>query len=108
MLKLLKIERDKQGHISILDVFDAKTSKKYRMVNADQGNTETMVIQKVALKLVDGTKVIGKVNLGKYPRVSDLLAYGKSPIPVFDATTAGVQGKTVFINKDHVCSSWEV
>jgi len=64
MFKILKVERDKQGQIAIIDVFDEKTSKKYRMVNDNQGSTEAMIVRKVALKLTDGTKIIGKINLG--------------------------------------------
>lgn len=35
MLKVLKVNRDKQGQITIMDVFDDKTPKTYKMVNSD-------------------------------------------------------------------------
>ncbi len=57
----------------------------------------------ITLKTVDGTTVQGKINISPNQRVSELFTLQKGPFVVMvDASYQGVDGKTLFINKQHV------
>lgn len=57
----------------------------------------------VSIKTSDGATVQGKVNISPNQRVSELFNLQKGPfIVVVDANYGEVQGKTLFINKEHV------
>jgi hypothetical protein len=57
----------------------------------------------ITIKTSDGATVQGKVNIAPNQRVSELFNLQKGPFVVMvDATYGEVQGKTLFINKDHV------
>lgn len=57
----------------------------------------------VTIKTSDGASVQGKVNVSPNERVSELFNLQKGPFVVLvDATYGEVQGKTLFINKDHI------
>lgn len=57
----------------------------------------------VTIKTSDGATVQGKVNVSPNERVSELFNLQKGPFVVLvDANYGEVQGKTLFINKDHI------
>ena len=54
----------------------------------------------VTIKIKDGTVITGKMNIGDYPRVSDL--FRQSPdqyLVLADAEHRGSSGKVVIVNK---------
>lgn len=58
---------------------------------------------KVTIKFIDGSIIQGKVNLSSKQRVSDLFTKDTNPfMVVVDVTAKESQGKTLFINKEHV------
>jgi len=59
--------------------------------------------RKITIKTVDGELILGKINLASKQRVSDLFTKDENPfIVVVDAVSKDVQGKTLFINKEHI------
>lgn len=57
----------------------------------------------ITIKTSDGATVQGKVNISPNHRVSELFNFQKGPfIVMVDANYGEVQGKTLFINKEHV------
>jgi hypothetical protein len=57
----------------------------------------------VCIKTIEGSTVQGKVNIAPNQRVSDLLSLNKGPfLIVVDASYQESEGKTLFINKDHI------
>ena len=57
----------------------------------------------VTVKMKDGTVITGKLNIGEYPRVSDL--FRQSPdqyLVLADAEHRGSAGKVVIINKGEI------
>jgi hypothetical protein len=59
--------------------------------------------QTVTIKIKDGTVITGKLNIGDYPRVSDL--FRQSPDQYFvlsDAEHRGSSGKVVIVNKSEI------
>ena len=57
----------------------------------------------VALKMVEGSVLQGKINIGKRDRVSDIFTKSEEPFVVlFDASYSGGSGKTLVINKNHI------
>jgi hypothetical protein len=57
----------------------------------------------ITIKTVDGTTVQGRTNISPNQRVSELFTLQKGPfIVLVDASFQGVEGKTLFINKEHI------
>jgi hypothetical protein len=57
----------------------------------------------VTIKTSDGATVQGKVNVLPNQRVSELFNLQEGPFVILVAANYGeVQGKTLFINKDHI------
>ena len=57
----------------------------------------------VTIKTSDGSTIQGKVNLATKQRLSDLFIKDGTPfIVVIDVFFKDLQGKTLFINKDHI------
>lgn len=104
-MTLKNLNRDARGNIIEMDIFDVETRTTVKMARSQDVHGEE---KKVHIKMTDGTKVTGRVNLGKYPRVSDLFAMGKRFQPVFDCIASGVEGKVLFINKDQVVHVEEI
>ena len=98
-------ERNTNGSLLEMTVHDAETKETVRLVRSDDIHG---VEQAIRVKLTDGTRISGIVNMGKYKRVSDLFAYGKRFQPVYNATTDGLENKILFINKDMVVWAEEV
>ncbi|MCX5835691.1 MAG: hypothetical protein NTX62_01725 [Deltaproteobacteria bacterium] len=63
-----------------------------------------MKINKVNIRMTDGSHVKGQVNIKHHDRLSDLLNVGEDPfIVLFDATTpGGASGKVVFVSKSQI------
>jgi hypothetical protein len=59
--------------------------------------------QSLLLKLLDGTTIKGKTNVGSHQRLSDCLNREESPfLVVFDVSMQGQAGKVLFINKSQI------
>lgn len=59
--------------------------------------------QCVLIKLLDGTTVKGKTNIGTHKRISDRLNRDQDPfIVVYDVSLQGQAGKVLFINKSQI------
>ncbi len=57
----------------------------------------------VTIKIKDGTVVTGKLNIGEYPRVSDLFRSSADQYFVLaDAEHRGSSGKVIIINKTEI------
>ncbi len=57
----------------------------------------------ITIKTSDGLTIQGKVNLATKQRLSDLfIKNATSFIVMIDVFFKGLQGKTLFINKDHI------
>ena len=57
----------------------------------------------VTIKTIDGSTVLGKVNIGIKDRVSDLFTKTENPfIVVFDVEHRDSSGKVLVINKSHI------
>ena len=70
---------------------------------ADAKRTYETDYRMVTIKTVDGSTVQGKVNISPNQRISDLLTLQKGHfLVVVDASFMDFQGKTLFINKDHI------
>jgi hypothetical protein len=66
-----------------------------------------VIARTVTIKLVDGSLVLGKINLHRSDveigRVSDLFTKVKDPfIVVFDATAEGKTGRVLILNKRNI------
>lgn len=62
-----------------------------------------MNAQSVLVKLLDGTTVKGKTNMGAHNRLSDCLNRGDDPfLVVFEVSIQGQSGKVLFINKSQI------
>jgi hypothetical protein len=62
-----------------------------------------MTTKGVVIKLIDGSTVMGKTNIGDSRRLSDRLNKGDDPfITVFDASVQGLIGKVLFINRQQI------
>jgi hypothetical protein len=104
-LKLINVERNSQKCIIEVEIFDNERLERIKLARVEDVHGD---VKAVIIDLINGKQVRGKVNLGKYKRVSDLFAYGKQFQPVFDADIAGARNKTIFINKNHVVWAEEV
>ena len=57
----------------------------------------------ITIKISDGSTIQGKVNLTTKQRLSDLFTKEAAPfIVLIDVFFKNLQGKTLFINKDHI------
>ena len=57
----------------------------------------------VTIKIKDGTIITGKLNIGDYPRVSDLFRQSSDQYFVLaDAEHRGSTGKVVIVNKSEI------
>ncbi len=57
----------------------------------------------ITIKISDGSSIQGKVNLTTKQRLSDLFTKDTAPfIVLIDVFFKDLQGKTLFINKDHI------
>ena len=57
----------------------------------------------VTVRTSDGSTIQGKVNLSSKQRLSDLFTKGDEPfIVMIDVLIKEVEGKTLFLNKDHI------
>jgi small nuclear ribonucleoprotein (snRNP)-like protein len=71
-----------------MDTIDERWVKKFRTVT---------------IKMKDGTIVTGKLNIGEYPRVSDLFRSSADQYFVLaDAEHRGSSGKVIIINKTEI------
>lgn len=62
-----------------------------------------MNAQSVLIKLLDGTTVKGKTNMGPHNRLSDCLNRVEDPfLVVFEVSIQGQTGKVLFINKNQI------
>lgn len=62
-----------------------------------------MNVQNILIKLLDGTTVKGKTNMGSHNRLSDRLNRGEDAFMVlFDVSMQGQTGKVIFINKTQI------
>ena len=103
---LLKgMERNAGKSMLELTIYDPETKETVRLVRSEDIHGDEQAIR---VKLADGSRITGIVNMGKYKRVSDLFAYGKRFQPVYAATTDGLEGKILFVNKDQVVWAEEV
>jgi len=104
-IRLKNMERNGNGEILELEVWDPETKQLVRLVRSDDIHGDE---KNVRIKFTDGSKINGTVNMSKYKRVSDLFAYGKRFQPVFNATADGGDNLTLFLNKDQVVWAEEV
>lgn len=59
--------------------------------------------RKITIKTIDGGIIMGRINLASKQRVSDIFTKSEVPfIVVVDAVSKDVEGKTLFINKEHI------
>ena len=57
----------------------------------------------VTIRTIDGTTLLGKVNIGIKDRVSDLFTKTENPfIVLFDVEDRDISGKVLFINKNNI------
>ena len=57
----------------------------------------------ITLRTSDGTSIHGRVNISPNRRVSEIFTIQKGPFVVLvDASYGDVNGKTLFINKEHI------
>ena len=57
----------------------------------------------VTIKIKDGTVITGKMNIGDFPRVSDLFKKSSDQYLVLaDAEHRGSSGKVVIVNKSEI------
>ena len=57
----------------------------------------------VTIRTIDGSTLLGKVNMGIKERVSDLFTKTESPfIVLFDVEHRDISGKVLFINKNNI------
>jgi len=57
----------------------------------------------VTIRTIDGSTLLGKVNIGIKERVSDLFTKTESPfIVLFDVEHRDISGKVLFINKNNI------
>ena len=59
--------------------------------------------RKVTIRTIDGSTLLGKVNIGIKERVSDLFTKTEVPfIVLFDAEHRDISGKVLFVNKKNI------
>jgi hypothetical protein len=59
--------------------------------------------RKITIKTIDGGIIMGRINLASKQRVSDIFTKSDTPfIVIVDAISKDVEGKTLFVNKEHI------
>ena len=59
--------------------------------------------KRITVRTIDGSTLMGTINIGKEDRVSDVFTQKDMTFVVlFEAVTAEGTGKTFFINKNHI------
>jgi len=57
----------------------------------------------VPIRTIDGSTLLGKVNMGIKERVSELFTKTESPfIVLFDVEHRDISGKVLFVNKNNI------
>jgi ribosomal protein S4E len=72
-------------------------------MNSDQDDQWVRNYRGVTIKIKDGTVISGKLNIGEYARVSDLLRQSQDQyIVLTEAEHRGSAGKVVIINRHEI------
>jgi hypothetical protein len=72
-------------------------------MQSDQDDQWVRNYRGVTIKIKDGTVISGKVNIGEYARVSDLLRQSQDQyIVLTEAEHRGSAGKVVIINRHEI------
>jgi hypothetical protein len=59
--------------------------------------------RKVTIRTIDGSTILGKVNIGIKDRVSDVFTKADNPfIVLFDAEHKDISGKVLFVNRNNI------
>jgi len=59
--------------------------------------------RKVTIRTIDGSTILGKVNIGINDRVSDVFTEADNPfIVLFDVEHKDIAGKVLFVNKNNI------
>ncbi|MCD6264492.1 MAG: hypothetical protein J7K02_00775 [Deltaproteobacteria bacterium] len=59
--------------------------------------------RKVTIRTLDGTTILGKVNIGIKDRVSEVFTKTDNPfIVLFDVEHKDISGKVLFVNKNNI------
>ncbi len=59
--------------------------------------------RKVTIRTIDGSTILGKVNIGIKDRVSDVFTKADNPFIVLtDAEHKDIAGKVLFVNKNNI------
>jgi hypothetical protein len=59
--------------------------------------------RKVTIRTIDGSTILGKVNIGIKDRVSDVFTKTDNPfIVLFDVEHKDIAGKVLFVNKNNI------
>lgn len=104
-LKLRDVIMNENGQIIEIEVFDMEKRESFKMGRIEDIHGD---VKKVEFDLSDGRHITGEVNLTKYRRVSDLLAYGKLFQPVMNANINGNYKAVYFLNKSSVVGAVEL
>lgn len=104
-LYMKSFERNGKGSLLEVILRDPEMKEEIRFVRTDDVHGDE---KNVRIKLTDGSKISGIVNMGKYTRVSDLFAYGKRFQVICNATTDGCEGRILFVNKEQIVWAEEV
>jgi hypothetical protein len=82
---------------------DRSTSKKKEGEMGDQEAKYQTEYRSITVRTTDGSTLNGQVNISPDQRVSDLfIRTDKSFIVMVGVTSSNLQGKTRFINKNHI------
>ena len=98
-LKLKDVILNTAGQVIEIEVFDVEKREGFKMGRIEDIHGD---VKEVDIKMSDGQRITGKVNLTKYRRVSDLLMYGKQFQTITDAIVDGVKKDVYFLNKNFV------
>ncbi len=59
--------------------------------------------RKVTIRTIDGSTILGKVNIGIKDRVSDIFTKTENPfIVLFDVEHKDIAGKVLFVNRNNI------
>ena len=59
--------------------------------------------RRISIKTIDGSTLVGKVNIGIKKRVSDVFTKTENPfIVVVDVEHQDISGKVLFVNKSNI------
>jgi len=98
-LKLKDVVLNTTGQVIEIEVFDIERREAFKMGRIEDIHGD---VKEVDIKLSDGQRITGKINLTKYRRVSDLLMYGKQFQTITEAIVDGVKKDVYFLNKSFV------